>query len=90
MAAQNVHTQDNTDADYKVRGVVSGWKDPVQHPFYKECAHEIFFVSLGFAFRDRTILRYGLAKLRGCLKGLKILLPREGKVHNGNREVLGF
>lgn len=85
-----VYTEDNTVADYKGRVVMSGWKDPVQHHFYKECTHETIFCFTNTLLSDRTNLRYRLAKLRSCLKGLKILLPREAKDHNGNREVLGF
>lgn len=38
-----VHTEDNTVADNKGRVVMSGWKDPVQNHFYKECTRETIF-----------------------------------------------
>lgn len=41
MAAQSALTENNTVADMRV--VVSGWKDPLQNHFYKECACETFF-----------------------------------------------
>lgn len=68
---------------------VLSWKDRVKHHvFIKNVLMKCFCFTE--AWLSGTILKYRLAKLRGCRKGLKILLPREAKDHNGNTEVLGF
>lgn len=68
---QGAHTEDNRVADYKVRVVVSGCKDPVHHHFYKDCARETFFVSLRLCFQGQNNPQIQAGKTQRLPKRIK-------------------